>query len=71
MKCQRCGAELLDTDTFCVKCGQKVGEPARCPVCGEILSQRCNEQEGYTDLGRNCSRSLHDWNGCRKYRKLL
>ena len=24
MKCQRCGAELLDTDTFCVKCGQKM-----------------------------------------------
>lgn len=39
MKCQRCGAELLDTDTFCVKCGQKVGEPARCPVCGEILRE--------------------------------
>lgn len=39
MKCQRCGAELLDTDTFCVKCGQKVGEPTRCPVCGEILRE--------------------------------
>ena len=39
MKCQRCGAELLDTDTFCVKCGQKVGEPVRCPVCGEILRE--------------------------------
>lgn len=39
MKCQRCGAELLDTDTFCVKCGQKVGEPAKCPVCGEILRE--------------------------------
>ena len=32
MKCQRCGAELLDTDTFCVKCGQKVGEPDILPV---------------------------------------
>ncbi len=27
MKCRKCGAELLDTDTFCVKCGQRV-DPA-------------------------------------------
>ena len=39
MKCKRCGAELLDTDTFCVKCGQKVSEPAKCPVCGEPLRE--------------------------------
>lgn len=39
MKCQRCGAELLDTDTFCVKCGQKVTEPAICPKCGEHLRE--------------------------------
>ena len=26
MKCQRCGAELLDTDTFCVKCGWRTGK---------------------------------------------
>lgn len=37
MKCRRCGAVLLDTDTFCVKCGQKVGEPMYCPNCGEQL----------------------------------
>lgn len=39
MKCKRCGAELLDTDTFCVKCGQKVDELPRCPKCGEILRE--------------------------------
>lgn len=37
MKCRKCGADLLDTDTFCVKCGQKVGEPMFCPHCGEEL----------------------------------
>lgn len=37
MKCRKCGAELLDTDTFCVKCGQKVDEPMLCSNCGEEL----------------------------------
>ena len=30
---------MLDTDTFCVKCGQKVEELPRCPKCGEILRE--------------------------------
>ncbi len=37
MKCRKCGAVLLDTDTFCVKCGQKVGGPIFCLSCGEQL----------------------------------
>lgn len=37
MKCRRCGADLLDTDTFCVKCGQKVDQPMFCSKCGERL----------------------------------
>ena len=37
MKCKKCGAVLLDTDTFCVKCGQKVGQPMFCSNCGEQL----------------------------------
>lgn len=37
MKCRKCGADLLDTDTFCVKCGQKVGQPMFCSHCGEEL----------------------------------
>lgn len=37
MKCRKCGADLLDTDTFCVKCGQKVGRPMLCSRCGEEL----------------------------------
>lgn len=39
MKCRKCGAELLDTDTFCVKCGQRVEEPMLCPNCGEQLRE--------------------------------
>ncbi|MGN0413408.1 MAG: zinc-ribbon domain-containing protein [Lachnospiraceae bacterium] len=38
MKCRKCGAELLVTDTFCVNCGHKV-EPAFCPSCGEPLRE--------------------------------
>lgn len=38
MKCRKCGAELLSTDTFCVNCGHKV-EPAFCPSCGEKLRE--------------------------------
>ncbi len=37
MKCRKCGAVLLDTDTFCVKCGQKVGGPIFCSSCGVQL----------------------------------
>ena len=36
MRCKKCGAILLDTDTYCGKCGTKVIIDA-CPNCGEIL----------------------------------
>lgn len=39
MRCQRCGAELLDTDTFCVKCGKRVDEIPKCSECGEELRE--------------------------------
>lgn len=37
MKCRKCGADLLDTDTFCVKCGQRTDGPMFCLSCGEEL----------------------------------
>ena len=37
MKCTNCGAELLDTDQFCNKCGQKVVRQRKCPDCGTVL----------------------------------
>lgn len=37
MNCRKCGAVLLDTDTFCVKCGQRVDQPMFCSKCGEQL----------------------------------
>lgn len=39
MRCRKCGAVLLDTDTFCVKCGQKVDQPMFCSNCGEQLRE--------------------------------
>lgn len=39
MKCKKCGAILLDTDTFCVKCGQRVDQPMFCSNCGEQLRE--------------------------------
>lgn len=39
MKCRKCGAELLNTDTFCIKCGQRADQPACCPSCGEQLRE--------------------------------
>lgn len=36
MRCKECGAVLLDTDTFCGKCGAKV-KLNICPNCGETL----------------------------------
>lgn len=36
MRCKECGAVLLDTDTYCGKCGKKVVIDV-CPKCGEPL----------------------------------
>lgn len=39
MKCNKCGADLLDTDTFCIKCGQRADQPMFCTSCGEQLRE--------------------------------
>lgn len=37
MRCARCNAELLDTDTFCPVCGAKQVKEGRCPHCNAML----------------------------------
>lgn len=39
MKCANCGAEILDTDQFCSKCGMKAVRERRCPDCGTVLRE--------------------------------
>ena len=40
MKCKNCGAELLDTDRFCINCGTLVDvKIENCPFCGEKLRE--------------------------------
>lgn len=39
MKCLNCGAELLDTDRFCNKCGHKIVSQPKCPDCGTLLRE--------------------------------
>jgi len=57
MRCKKCGTILLDTDTYCGKCGAKV-EIDICPKCSETLRpgmRFCSScgyevvQEEYTD----------------------
>lgn len=52
MKCRECGAILLDTDTFCGKCGAKVKINV-CPECGETLrpGMRFCSNCGYEVIG--------------------
>ena len=46
--CGSCGAELLEGDSFCRKCGAKIG--AACPSCGNLM------EEGDTFCGKCGSR---------------
>ncbi|MBQ9438112.1 MAG: zinc-ribbon domain-containing protein [Lachnospiraceae bacterium] len=40
MKCKNCGAELLETDRFCINCGTLVDvKIENCPFCGEKLRE--------------------------------
>lgn len=38
MKCKKCGAILLDNDTFCSECGTRV-KMDMCPKCGETVRE--------------------------------
>lgn len=39
MICKECGAELMETDQFCPKCGTRVVKEMRCPDCGAVLRE--------------------------------
>ena len=39
MLCTNCGAQMLDTDQFCPKCGAKAIRDKRCPQCGTVLRE--------------------------------
>lgn len=39
MICKECGAELMETDQFCPKCGTRVIKETRCPDCGAVLRE--------------------------------
>ena len=39
MICTKCGAQIMDTDRFCPKCGAKAIKEKRCPECGALLRE--------------------------------
>lgn len=58
MKCKNCGADILNTDIFCLKCGKKIeeekciscGEPIRegtrfCPKCGSLYENNIKKEQ--------------------------
>lgn len=59
MKCTNCGANLLETDQFCPKCGAKAIKDRRCPDCGAVL------REG-TKFCHKCGRPVADRDSGRK-----
>ncbi|QLH74461.1 MAG: zinc ribbon domain-containing protein [Methanomassiliicoccales archaeon] len=38
-RCRQCGADLVEGDNFCGKCGAKAEREARCASCGNILGE--------------------------------
>ena len=59
MKCTNCGANLLETDRFCPKCGAKAIKDRRCPDCGTVL------REG-TKFCHKCGRPISGRDNDRK-----
>ncbi len=38
-QCANCGAEVLDDDSFCAKCGKPIERKLACPTCGVEVSE--------------------------------
>ena len=59
MICTKCGAQMMDTDQFCPKCGAKAIKEKRCPECGTLL------REG-TKFCHKCGRPVDHAESVRK-----
>ncbi|MCH5260591.1 MAG: zinc-ribbon domain-containing protein [Lachnospiraceae bacterium] len=61
MKCTNCGANMLETDQFCPKCGAKAIKDRKCPDCGAVLREgtqfchKCGRPIAGKSGGRNVS----------------
>lgn len=61
MICTNCGAQMMDTDQFCPKCGTRVIKDKRCPDCGAVLRDgtkfchKCGRPVAGTDSTRKVS----------------
>lgn len=53
MICTKCGAQMMDSDQFCPKCGAKAIKDKRCPDCGAVL------REG-TKFCHKCGRPVNE-----------
>lgn len=66
MICTECGAQLMDTDQFCPKCGTRVKREKRCPDCGAVLRDgtkfchKCGRLVEGSDSGQQASEETLD-----------
>lgn len=62
MICTNCGAQLMDSDRFCPKCGAKVIKDRMCPDCGAVLRED-------TKFCHKCGRPINDESSTDKVRE--
>lgn len=66
MICTKCGAQMMDTDQFCPKCGAKAIKEKRCPECGTLLREgtkfchKCGSPVDHAESVRKVSQETLD-----------